>query len=179
MQWQRDGLLPEVVAGIRVPTQGTDAESRARHFLDTHAALVGSTSAGFAVLAVSSSHGRDVVRLQRRAFGLPVVDWLVAVTLDSKGTVLSLASDVSPVVAVPAAAKVSAAQAQDVARLALGPLGAQAAIATPEPALWQLGGRLRRVWVVQTVALRGVRHERVLVDAVAGEALAVTNQVKQ
>ncbi len=179
VEWQRDGVLPAVVAGIRVPTLGSDALARARGFVDAHPTLVGCTSADLAPLAGSTSRERDVVRFQRRAFGLAVLDAVVSVTLDAQGNVVALVSDLSPIDQAPAAATISASLAQAAARAALGPLGAGASIAEPELALWSFAGTLRRVWVVQTVALPGVRHERVLVDAVVGQVVALTNQVKQ
>ena len=191
MQWQRDGVLPELLTALRWQPRSALAtpEATARAFLAAHVGLCGvGANAGmpprFELLAIERLRARAVLRFQPFAQvaelgrALPIEGAVASVTLDESGAVIGFTSDLNVLLA-PSPARITAGEAERLARAALGPAFATAQVGSARLVLAQQWGATRLAYSVPTVARIGVQHERVLIDAHDGSVVARDNEVRQ
>jgi hypothetical protein len=172
--WRPSLPGPELVTGLDVLMPGESTpEGRARAFLSSQPDLLGIDVGLLHRVDETRAKDRVIVHFaqwaQTPAGPRPVLDRLVAVTMDTRGHILTLASDALPTAEMPPAT-LSAAEAQAVV--------VREVLANKRPpklpavlAVWAEPGRGRLVWVLDA----GL--QRVVVDAVTGAIAARQSRV--
>lgn len=176
--WNAGQVGVAVVAGLQVETAGRTPEERARGFLQAWPGLLGVPVSDLTLLRVDRIRNRTYVRFSQTvatpAGRLPVLDRLVAVTLDEGLRVRALSSDALPATGAQAAV-VTAEVARDTAVRAVLELRPEAptpaVAATAHSAVLATPQGTRTVWAVD-VRLSPVDRRAVVVDARSGAVLS-------
>lgn len=129
VEWQRDGVLPALVAGLDVVAVGVDGPTRAAAFVAASPALFGAWAADLRAVGARSAHGREVVVFQAYVDRLALLDRNVTLTFGAGDRLLTIVSDLPAMPseswlaakpAVTTAMAVATAQAAALAHLASG-----------------------------------------------------------
>ena len=178
----RDGLAgAEMLTSIDETPEGATDLARAQRFLTAWNPLLGIPTSQLRHRKTENSRLRRVVRYQQRYDGLDVLDRYVNVTLDTRGTVLTLSSDAVRITSCKRGKLSRRAATRQAIRGALG-LSRKAKlpkIATrARQVIFAAPGRARHVWAVTVVKTPMHEHLEVLVDAITGQVLRISNQVR-
>lgn len=172
--WQPGAVTPARLTGLRVPTVGATPEARARGFLRAHPDLLALREA--VLVSTRKSRERTVVRLQQTHAGRPVVDRVVAITLDGEGAVRSVINATAPLQQVkPSALDAAAARALAV-RHVLGRDDADLPTKV-SPVVFALGTQGVEGFEVELSRVPFHEHLVVRVDGHAGEIIGVRDEV--
>ncbi|MCB9785365.1 MAG: hypothetical protein H6744_01615 [Deltaproteobacteria bacterium] len=178
--WTAGRSTPELVAGLREPTQGADLRARAQDFVSRHPELVAAGPGALEFAWEQRSARRDTVRFEQRLDGLPVLRCGLTVSLDRDGAVVSVVDETVRVLEVRRGA-VAAGDAEVVAREAVARrvAGPTSVVVQPTRAWVVADAVARPVWSVRVAAPQGLQVYRVVVDAETGRALSVRDRVRR
>ena len=91
--WPPHHSRPTTIRNLDLAIPGKDLESRARSFLGRYPALLQAAHATLRLAETRTANGLTVVRFAQLVGGVPVLDAVVAVAIDSRGHVTSVTDE--------------------------------------------------------------------------------------